>query len=101
MDREGVWKGDGGCGWLVMGGGAESGKCEARVGSWRGIEDVLQMERSSERGVVPNWTDCVGFVSTEERGVLGISYLLLSRCNFLSTKRHRLLLLALLGIVTG
>jgi hypothetical protein len=33
--------------------GAGRGRCEARVGSWRGIEDVLQMQRSLERDVVP------------------------------------------------
>lgn len=59
------------------------------------------MQRGLERDVVPYWTDRVGFVSTEERGDLGISYLLLSRCSFLSTKRHPLLLLALLAFVTG
>lgn len=81
--------------------GAGRGTCEARVGSWRGIEDVLQMQWSLERDVVPYWTDRVGFVSTEERGDLGICYLLLSRCSFLSSKRQRLLLLPLLAFVTG
>lgn len=62
--------------------GAGRGRCEARAGSKRDIEDVLQMRRSLERDVVPYWTDRVGFASTEERGDLGISYLILLRFSF-------------------
>lgn len=81
--------------------GAGRGRCEATVGSWRGVEVVLQIQRGLEQDVVAYRIDRVGFVSTEERRDLGISYLSLSRLSFLSTKRHRLLLLALLMLVTG